>query len=192
MSNIEVIGLPNGDAPLSVTLTQLGLVDLQSLFARFDGTNAAGPFRPTLTVRAQNGAIITRTFPPDDLDAGDIADMTFAPLMSSASEVPATSVVSRFAIVDVAAAGDTDIVAAVPGRAIRVTSCVLISAGTPTVQWFSDSSSGTPLSGPIDLTNTPGYAPGDGMYGQTDPGEALILNVDSTDPVGGVVGYVLV
>jgi hypothetical protein len=83
---LETVGPRTGPAPLVYTLAELGTVDVQSIFAHFDGTSASGSFRPTVTVRSQNGTIVSRTFPPDTtLSAGDSADVTFAPLLRAAS-----------------------------------------------------------------------------------------------------------
>jgi hypothetical protein len=84
---LETVGPKTGAAPLTYTLTEQGTVDLQSVFAHFNGAGASGAWRPTCTVRSQNGTILSRTFPVDELAAGDTADVTFAPLLRAA--VPA-------------------------------------------------------------------------------------------------------
>lgn len=81
-SALETVGPRAGAAPLAYTLTETGTVDLQSAFAHFDGTAASGDWRPALTIRAQNGTILSRTFPPDTLATGDTADVTYAPFLS--------------------------------------------------------------------------------------------------------------
>jgi hypothetical protein len=78
---LEIIGPRNGAAPLSYEIVESGTVDLQSVFARFDGSLASGPWRAALTIRAQNGTILGRVFPSDELAAGDSADVTFAPFL---------------------------------------------------------------------------------------------------------------
>lgn len=78
---LSVIGPRGGNAPLTYTVTEPGTVDLQSIFARFDGSGAGGSFKPVVTIRAQNGAILARVFPSQDLAAGDTADVTFAPFL---------------------------------------------------------------------------------------------------------------
>jgi hypothetical protein len=78
-SVLEVVGARAGDAPLTYTLTELGTVDLQTVFAHFNGAGASGSFRPCLTLRAQNGAILGRLFPTEELSAGDSADVTYSP-----------------------------------------------------------------------------------------------------------------
>jgi hypothetical protein len=82
---LEIIGPRNGAAPLSYEIVESGTVDLQSVFARFDGSLASGPWRAALTIRAQNGTILGRVFPSDELAAGDSADVTFAPFLRGAA-----------------------------------------------------------------------------------------------------------
>lgn len=78
---LETIGPRAGAAPLAYELVELGTVDLQSVFASFDGTAASGAWRPALTIRSQNGTILSRTFPDDELATGDAADVTYAPFL---------------------------------------------------------------------------------------------------------------
>lgn len=92
-SALETVGPRAGAAPLAYTLTETGTVDLQSAFAHFDGTAASGDWRPALTIRAQNGTILSRTFPTDTLATGDTADVTYAPFLrttASATDPPGT------------------------------------------------------------------------------------------------------
>lgn len=78
---LETIGLGTGTGPISYALTELGTVEVESAFAAFDGTGASGPWRPALTVRAQNGAILSRTFPSQELAVGDAAVVTYSPFV---------------------------------------------------------------------------------------------------------------
>ena len=88
---LDTIGPRNGPAPLSIQLSQLGTVDLQSAFAHYDGTSAAGTWVPALMVQAQNGTILGRVFPSTNPAAGDTADVTFFPFVPAASAAsPAT------------------------------------------------------------------------------------------------------
>lgn len=81
MSTTEVIGPRGGSAPLTYPLTELGTVDLQSVFASFDGAGASGSWLAALTIRAQDGSILVRVFPSETLGAGDSADVTFGPFL---------------------------------------------------------------------------------------------------------------
>jgi len=83
---LEPIGIPAGTGPISRTLTELGTVDVESAFATFDGTGASGAWRPAFTVRAQNGAIIGRVFPTQELATGDSAAVTYGPFGIALSE----------------------------------------------------------------------------------------------------------
>jgi hypothetical protein len=80
-SILETVGPRSGSAPLTYTLAETGTVDVQSIFAHFNGGGAGGTFRPMVTVRSQNGAILARGFPTDSVAAGDSADVTFAPFL---------------------------------------------------------------------------------------------------------------
>lgn len=82
---LETIQRPASSSPLTYTLAELGFVDVQSVFAHFDGTAAGGSFRPALTIRSQNGTILARVFPSDTLAAGDTADVTYAPFLRGPS-----------------------------------------------------------------------------------------------------------
>jgi len=99
-SILETLGPLNGASPLSRELTETGTVELQAAFAIFDGSAAAGAYRPALTIRAQNGTLLARVFPADELAAGDSAGVTFAPFLRSAAATPppsgATVHVGRF------------------------------------------------------------------------------------------------
>lgn len=81
---LDVVGPNAGGAPLAYTLDQPGTVDFQAAFAHYDGTGASGNWRPTLTIKAQDGTILSRTFPGSSLHAGDTADVTFSPFVPAA------------------------------------------------------------------------------------------------------------
>ena len=93
------------------------------------------------------------------------------------------------AVVDVTTSGDHIIVAGSGSTQIQVINMLVIAADTVTVQWFSDSSSGTELSGPMSLVTAQGWASALGEYLVTDAGEDLVLNLDSAVQVGGTIAY---
>lgn len=72
-------------APAVYTVPGSADVELLSAFARFDGSGAAGSFRPALTFYSDAGLILARVFPGDTVTAGDTADVTFAPFLDSGS-----------------------------------------------------------------------------------------------------------
>jgi len=80
---LEVVGPRAGNAPLEYRITEPGTFDIQSIFAHFNGAGASGGFRPVVTVRAQDGSILARVFPPTSLSTGDTADVTYAPFLRS-------------------------------------------------------------------------------------------------------------
>lgn len=81
----ETIGPRAGASPVSVELTELGTVDVEGSFAHFDGTGASGSWLAALTIRSQNGAILSRVWPSTTLAAGDTADVTYVPLSVEAA-----------------------------------------------------------------------------------------------------------
>lgn len=85
---LQTVGPRSGGAPLTYTLTEPGTLDLQSVFAHFDGSGASGAFRPTLTIKAQNGTILARLFPIDEPAAGDTADVTYSPFFRRQEVTP--------------------------------------------------------------------------------------------------------
>ena len=50
-----------------------------SVAATFDGSAAASGFRPCLSFYTQDGRLVARSFPEDELLAGESAEVTFAP-----------------------------------------------------------------------------------------------------------------
>lgn len=84
----ETIGPRAGTSPVSVTLSELGTVDLEGSFAHYNGAGASGSFLAALTVRSQNGAILSRVFPSQIFAAGDVGDVTFVPLGLEGASAP--------------------------------------------------------------------------------------------------------
>ncbi len=82
---LETIGPRAGNSPVTVVLSELGTVDIESAFAHYDGAAASGSFLPAFTVRSQDGSILARVFPSTTVAAGDTADVSFVPLGEAAS-----------------------------------------------------------------------------------------------------------
>lgn len=99
-----------------------------------------------------------------------------------------------FASVDTATSGDNTIVAAVPGRKIRLINYTVIASGDVSIRWKSAS---TNLSGAMALAANGGAAPSGsgqspaGFIGvlETNSGEALVLNLGSAIQVSGHLTY---
>jgi hypothetical protein len=62
----------------------------EAVTASFDGSGAAGGFLACLSVYAQSGELLSRTFPAE-VAAGDIAKVTYAPLLRAAEQAAAVS-----------------------------------------------------------------------------------------------------
>lgn len=101
----------------------------------------------------------------------------------------------RFAKVDATASGSNEIVAAIAGKRIRVVGYSVVASGSVSITWQS---AGTAISGAMALAANGAVAsavstlaPG-GVFGvlQTEPGEALNLDMDSATAVGGHLVYV--
>lgn len=100
-----------------------------------------------------------------------------------------------FASIDTATSGDNTVVAAVPGRKIRLINYTVIAAGAVSIRWKSGAS--TNLSGAMSLPQNGGAAPSGsgqspgGFIGllETANGEALVLNLGGAVQVSGHLTY---
>lgn len=98
---------------------------------------------------------------------------------------------ARSATVNASTNGANTVIAAVPGKVIRVISYVLVCASAVNVTWESDG--GTILGGPMPFAANGGAAPpkdDSGMF-DTLSGEGLVLFLSSGVQVGGHVKYVV-
>lgn len=98
---------------------------------------------------------------------------------------------ARSATVNASSNGANTIVAAVPGKVIRVLNYVLVCAGAVSVTWESEL--GTILGGPMPFAANGGAAPprdDDGHF-DTVAGEGLVLFLSGGVQVGGHVKYVV-
>jgi hypothetical protein len=102
--------------------------------------------------------------------------------------------------VSASTSGDNQLVAGVAGKSIRVFGFFFLSAGTVNAKLQSKPGSGgkTDLSGALPLVvtagatlpvSTPGPAGRAAPWCQTNPGEALVLNLDQAILVAGIVVY---
>lgn len=102
----------------------------------------------------------------------------------------------KYAVINASSSGSNTIVAAVTNKRIRVLSYVMIAAGDVTATWRSAS---TAISGGMALATNGGAAPAAGqstaagLVGQfqTEPGEALNLNLSAAIAVGGHLVYIV-
>jgi hypothetical protein len=97
-----------------------------------------------------------------------------------------------FVAIDASSSGDNTLVAAVPGRKIRVMSCFLIAdASTVSVQ-FRSAAAGAALTGPVPLAASAGFVLpyNEAGWFQTDIGELLNLELSDAVAVGGALSYV--
>ncbi len=96
-----------------------------------------------------------------------------------------------------AGAGDTTILAAVTGQKIRVVGFMLASTTQITIQFYSNASPTTPLTGPLSVPAVTPFtlpvfdrhgAPGGAAYWfETNAGEALVLHNNAAGTVGGII-----
>lgn len=135
-----------------------------------------------------------------DVDVLSVADSSGANLVGSVA-ISATHVYDdlaggqalaevKFASVDVAASGNTQIVAAVTGKNIRVLNYVLVaSGGANTVTWRSATAG--PVTGGMGLAANGGVS-AESQFGlfQTTAGEALQINLSAATSVDGHITYI--
>jgi hypothetical protein len=97
--------------------------------------------------------------------------------------------IPKRASVAASSSGNNEIVAAVSGKIIVVTSYVLVASGTVSAKWRSAS---TDISGAMSMSDTTGAAASDPAHGlvETVAGEALNLNLNGAVAVNGHITYV--
>lgn len=94
----------------------------------------------------------------------------------------------KYALIDANSSGNTQVVAAVSGKRIRVVAYAVVSSGTVNVRFRSGST--TNLTGAMRLVEAGGVAHAfEGGLFQTDVGEALNINLSANTQVGGYVVY---
>ena len=102
-------------------------------------------------------------------------------------------------VINTAASGDTQLVAAVPGRKIRVLAYAIVPAATVVTTFLSGVAGGvqTAITGPLPLGNS-GIYPGFGSTGiggvvsghfETANGEGLVLKLGAAVQVSGYGSY---
>lgn len=96
----------------------------------------------------------------------------------------------QFAAVSTSASGITTIVNAVPGKSIRVIVSTLVANGAVNVKWQSGS---TDVTGLYYLAANTGVADAYSPVGhfQTNPGQALNINLSGSVAVGGKITYLI-
>jgi hypothetical protein len=97
----------------------------------------------------------------------------------------------KFKVIDHAASGDNELVAAVANKKIRVTNIVMIVAGTVTIR-FESGAGGTALTGQMQLTAQTGFAPGFDPTGhfETAVGQSLNLELSGAVSCDGWLKYI--
>lgn len=76
---IPITPAGNHAAPFSIPIAANQTLRVVTGFAHWDGTAASGAFLPALSFYAQNGALLSRTFPKDAVAQGGVADVSYAP-----------------------------------------------------------------------------------------------------------------
>ena len=103
----------------------------------------------------------------------------------------------KYAVIDDASSGDNEVVAAVPGKRIRVISAFLVAAGAVNVR-FESGAAGTALTGQMNLTTNVGFSLNAAFdakgrpkgHFQTAKGESLNLELSGAVSVDGSLTYV--
>lgn len=103
-------------------------------------------------------------------------------------EVSVSTPTRKFALIEASSAGNTQVVAAVSGKRIRVVAYALVAGGSVNVRFRSGST--TNLTGSMRLVEAGGIAHSfDGGLFQTAVSEPLIINLSTNTQVGGYVVY---
>lgn len=102
--------------------------------------------------------------------------------------VQGTSSAVKFAKIEADTTGNTQVVAAVTGKKIRVHGALVIANAAVTVKFQSAT---TDITGPMSLSANGGFAHESilGMF-ETAAGEALNINLSANQSVGGHLSYV--
>lgn len=92
--------------------------------------------------------------------------------------------------IDQSTSGDHIIVAGVGGKIIEVYNLMMQAQDAVIAQFWSGSSSGRKLSGPLTELEATGFTlPPVGQWLVCDTGDDLVLNLDSSVQVGGLLTY---
>lgn len=86
------IRLGDGGAPQAYEVPNATEIIVKAVTATFDGSGAAGNFKPTLEIVSDGGVVMARVPCETEVSAGGSAEVTFAPfLRAAASATPSTS-----------------------------------------------------------------------------------------------------
>ncbi len=93
----------------------------------------------------------------------------------------------KFAPISATSGGDTTILSAVSGKRLRILALTLTAASNAELTLKSAS---TAISGALAVAANWGFsASAPWGIAETDPGEALVLNLDGANTIGGMVSY---
>lgn len=188
MADVQIYVAGTAAAPLSYEIPNAQELIPLAINAVFDGSGAAGDYMPTLEVVSDAGIVVARV-PAARVIAGSSGEVTWAPALTD--QDPLTRA-QQSIDVNVAAAGNTQLVAASPGHSIRVLSLGVMAAAVVTLA-FQDT--GTTRFGPIALIGSTGIVlnrDGESWWFQCATGQPLFANLTAPVQVGGVLTYVLV
>lgn len=177
-TNQPVINSASG--ALIINNVQLAGSDIPTVADGVGLTALAGPTGdPIDTIGSSLAVAITRTAP--------VADDSSTIFASGVAVQP------QFSAIVAAASGANTLIGAQAGKRIRVLSYVLTSNGTVNVKWQSHTTP-TDLTGLDYLVANTGVSSGYSPVGhfQSNPGEALDINLSGSVAVGGHLTYVVV
>lgn len=99
-----------------------------------------------------------------------------------------------YAVVSAASAGDNTLVAAVPGKKIRVMSLVLVASGGANTVRLESGAGGTALTGQMDIVDNGQLVLAWSPAGHCETAAAALLNLElsAATSVAGVLAYVTV
>ena len=184
IGNVDVLSLP----ALPAGDNNIGNVDVASALPAGDNNigNVDIVTLPSLVAGSANIGDV-------DIDSASATSSNMgAALMTNVIHDGVTALTPKFAKIDAASSGDNTLVAIVSGKKIRVLSLFMISAGTVTARLESTNSSGTLLTGQMNLVVNSGFTLPFNPVGwfETAAGELLNLELSGAVSVDGCLVYV--
>lgn len=128
MPDAQIHPLGTEDTPAGYTIPKTAELLLKMGFAKFDGTNAAGPYKPCIRVISDAGTVSGEAATDEEIAAGESADVTWFPHLAAAAA--STSATGQGILSAEQAQGTTQTFAAGTTSAITWDSIVTDSSGT--------------------------------------------------------------
>lgn len=140
---------------------------------------------------------LNSSLPAGNNNIGNVGISSYAggsvPIDSDVLGTGTTTATIKTAVINATASGDTQVVAAVAGKKIRLLAYAFVSDTAVTVKFRDNSATPVDLTGPMAVAANGGvsYAGGfDSWVGETAAGQALMINLSANANVGGHITYI--